>query len=78
MARHRLKLHAAMAAVLIDEHADSLTSDTIAELIARHDLYRRQKDGKHAEGWQILRRAARYPALFMGDGERVTLRLIEP
>ena len=67
-----------MAAVLIDERAESLTSDEIAELIARHDLYRRQKDGEHAEGWQILRRAARYPALFTVDGERITLRLIAP
>jgi hypothetical protein len=67
MPRSALTLHAAMSAVLVQMGGKRLGADEIATLIARHDLYRRPKDGRPPEGFQISLRARRYPQLFEGD-----------
>lgn len=81
MARDALTLHAAMSAVLVQMGGQCLAADEIATLIARHDLYRRPKDGRPADGFQISLRARRYPQLFEGDESgqfrQIRLRLVE-
>jgi hypothetical protein len=71
-----LKLHSAIAAVLIDA-AESrgqrawLTYDEIAAKVAEHDLYRRE-DGKHPSAGQINARVHQYPRLFERRDRRNT------
>ena len=70
-----------MAAALADTGTEWLTTDEIANFIAKHDLYRRPKDGQHPEGWQIALRARKYPRLFEdGDSQfsRIRLRVAKP
>jgi hypothetical protein len=71
-----LKLHAAIAAVLIDA-AESrsertwMTYDEIAARVAELDLYRRE-DGEHPSAGQINARVHQYPRLFERRNRRNT------
>ena len=76
MSDEGLKLHAAIAAVLVDaaEKRDErawLTYDEIAEKVAEHDLYRRE-DGHHPSPGQINARVHQYPRLFERRNRRDT------
>jgi hypothetical protein len=69
MARHQVKLHAAIAAVLVNAGPRDgppvwLAFDDIAAKIAAYDLYRRPKDGEHPHGGQVAARVNQYPSLF--------------
>jgi len=71
-----LKLHSAIAAVLVDaaEARDArawLTYDEIAEKVAEHDLYRRE-DGEYPSAGQINARVHQYPKLFERRNRRDT------
>lgn len=57
-----------MVAAFIDLRANTLSPEDIASFIVEHDLYRRQKDDRHPEPWQIARRAEKYPVLFQRSG----------
>lgn len=67
-----------MAAVLVDSAAEWMSLEELASRIADLDLYRRPKDGEHAEAFQLRLRARQYPQYFEGDDSkfsRVRMRL---
>ena len=71
-----LKLHSAIAAVLVDAAEARgerawLTYDEIADKVAEFDLYRRG-DGKHPSAGQINARVHQYPRLFERRDKRET------
>lgn len=82
MARHQVKLHAAIAAVLVDAGGRDgtsawLTFDDIAAKIADYDLYRRPKDGGYPDRAQVAARVNQYASLFerrRADATEVRLR----
>jgi hypothetical protein len=74
MARHQLKLHAAIAAVLVDAGSRGVPAvwlpfEEIARRVADHDLYRRPKDGAYPRSGQVAARVNQYPALFERRGD---------
>ncbi|HYI36258.1 MAG TPA: hypothetical protein VEX39_06625 [Thermoleophilaceae bacterium] len=84
MSEEGLKLHAAIAAVLIDA-SDArgerawMTYDEVASKIAALDLYRRG-DGKHPPPGQISARVHQYPRVFERRdrrGTEVSVRLAQ-
>jgi hypothetical protein len=81
MVRHQLKLHSAIAAVLVDAGARTsspvwLSCDAIALKIAEYDSYRRPSDDDHPHAGQVAARVTQYPGPFdRRYAERVEIRL---
>ena len=81
MAEH-LRLHEAIVACMVRERKFTMGTAELAMLNARLDLFRRPKDGKHPEAWQVFLRANQrgYRWLFKVTGNRqaakVSLRRI--
>lgn len=71
-AKNSLRLHEAMIVVMLRHRRARLPAESLARRIAKLDLYRRREDGEHAEAWQVVLRARRYPAFFVVQkvGER--------
>jgi hypothetical protein len=76
--RIQLKLHEAMIVAMVRKRSYSMTAGSLADLVGELDLYRRPKDNDHAPGWQLVRRAGRYPQFFAldesGREKKITLR----
>jgi hypothetical protein len=61
----QLKLHEGMIVAMVRKRRYRVEAETLARWVSELELFRRWKDDEHAPGWQIVRRANRYPEFFV-------------
>lgn len=64
----QLRLHEGMIVAMVRKRRYAMKASELAGAVEALDFYRRPKDEDHAPGWQIIRRAKRYPQFFDIEG----------